>query len=100
MSLIPSKLVIVLFVSVASAKCSLNNLIDSDHASMKRIITIGKGFKTLASAKKTLRGIEIFRMIKIGHCAHINPGVHGEMQFYFSLYGLKWHPDLVYLTDC
>ena len=36
-----------------------NNRIESDHASLKRIINPGRGFQTLRTAKATLKGIAV-----------------------------------------
>ena len=36
----------------------INNRIEGDHAALKRLLRLGKGFKTMRSAKATLKGIE------------------------------------------
>ena len=43
-----------------------NNLIESDHAALKRIINPAKGFQSLRTAKSTIQAIEAFRTIKRG----------------------------------
>ena len=44
----------------------LNNLIEQDHRSVKRIVRPMLGFKAFHSAKVTLQGIELMHMIKKG----------------------------------
>lgn len=44
----------------------LNNRIEQDHRAIKRIVRPMLGFKTFASARCTLRGIELMHMIKKG----------------------------------
>jgi len=63
-----------------------NNRIESDHASLKKIIGPGKGFQTLRSAKATLLGIEAMRMIKRGHVHRKPVGVIGEVSFVNALF--------------
>jgi transposase-like protein len=42
----------------------LNNIIEQDHRSIKRIITTMLGFQSFRSASKTLKGIEAMNMVK------------------------------------
>jgi IS6 family transposase len=65
-----------------------NNRIESDHAALKKLITPMRGFKSLSSAKATLRGIEGVRTIKMGHVRGKSPGVTGEIRFIKGLFGL------------
>ena len=44
----------------------LNNIVEQDHRGIKRITNAMLGFKNFHSAQKTIRGIEIVRMIKKG----------------------------------
>jgi putative transposase len=44
----------------------LNNLVEQDHRSVKRIVRPMLGFKSFRSAKTTLQGIELVNMIKKG----------------------------------
>jgi transposase-like protein len=44
----------------------LNNLIEQDHRFIKRIIRPMLGFKSFGSARATLAGIELWRMLKKG----------------------------------
>lgn len=65
-----------------------NNRIESDHATLKKLITSKSGFKSLSSAKAPLRGIEAIRTIKHGHVHGEEPGVTGEIRFVNKLFGL------------
>ena len=42
----------------------LNNIVEQDHRMIKWCIMLGLGFKEFESAKRTLTGIEVIRMIK------------------------------------
>ncbi len=42
----------------------LNNLIEQDHRAIKRIINPMKGFKSFASAKATLVGVELHHILR------------------------------------
>jgi putative transposase len=52
----------------------LNNIIEQDHRMIKWRILLGLGFKEFESAKRTISGIEVVRMIKkiqpINHLYH------------------------------
>lgn len=65
-----------------------NNRIESDHATLKRIIDPGKGFQSLRTAKATLQCVEAMRTIKRGHVHGKAPGVPGEVSFVNGLFGL------------
>ena len=63
-----------------------NNLIESDHASIKRLLGHRQSFRSLRTAKATLSGIETIRTIKRGHIHHKQPGVAGEIRFIGQLF--------------
>lgn len=63
-----------------------NNLIENDHAAMKRLIGCRQSFQSLRTAKATLTGIETIRTIKRGHIHHKLPGVKGEIAFIDQLF--------------
>jgi len=63
-----------------------NNLIESDHAAMKRLLGYRQSFRSLRTAKATLTGVETIRTIKHGHIHHKQPGVLGEIQFIRQLF--------------
>lgn len=59
----------------------LNNIIEQDHRAIKKIINTMKGFKSFASAKATLAGIELHHMLRKGQYAEAaNRAVY--QQFY------------------
>lgn len=64
-----------------------NNLIESDHAAMKRLLGYRQSFRSLQTAKATLTGFETIRTIKRGHIHHKKPGVMGEIAFISQLFG-------------
>lgn len=63
-----------------------NNLIESDHAALKRLFGYRQSFRSLRSAKATLNGIETIRTIKRGHIQHKQLGVQGEISFIDQLF--------------
>lgn len=63
-----------------------NNLIESDHAAMKRLPGYRQSFRSLRTAKATLSGIETIRTIKRGHIHHKQPGETGEIEFIGQLF--------------
>jgi len=48
----------------------LNNIVEQDHRSIKRITKLMMGFKAFHSAEATLAGIELHHMLKKGQHAH------------------------------
>jgi putative transposase len=54
-----------LYIPVRQIKY-LNNMVEQDHRGIKRITNPMMGFKALYSAKATLAGIELYRMLKKG----------------------------------
>jgi IS6 family transposase len=63
-----------------------NNLIESDHAALKRLLGYRQSFRSLRSAKATLSGIETIRTIKRGHIHHKQTGILAEIQFIARLF--------------
>ena len=76
--------------AVVSHRSSMyhNNLIEADHGGLKRLITPTRGFKTLASAKATIKGIECMRMIRRDHVHGKAPGPTGERRLVHQIFGL------------
>lgn len=53
------------FKNVKWRQCKyLNNIVEQDHRTIKRRITINTGFKDFESAQRTLAGIEIINIIR------------------------------------
>ncbi len=63
-----------------------NNLIESDHAAMKRLFGHRQSFRSLRTAKTTLSGIETIRTIKRGHIHNKKHGAQGEIAFIHQLF--------------
>ncbi len=61
----------------------LNNSIESDHGKLKRIIKPTLGFKSLRTARATIQGFELMRMIKKGQCKNIYD-IKSEVNFIAS----------------
>ncbi len=64
----------------------LNNIIEADHGALKRVIRPTRGFQTMKTATATIKGFEIMRMIRRGHCLTCKPGVRNEIQFVNRLF--------------
>ena len=65
----------------------LNNIIKADHGALKRIIQPTRGFQQMKTASATLRGFEVMRMIRRGHCILPQPDVTGEIRLVNQLFG-------------
>jgi transposase, IS6 family len=66
----------------------LNNVIKADHGALKRVIRPARGFQRIATASATVKGIEVMRMIRRGHCGLAQPGVTGEIRLVSRLFSL------------
>jgi transposase-like protein len=67
----------------------LNNLIESDHGKLKRLIKPMLGFKTMKSANSMITGYEIMRMFKKGQFDFwLKMKSKNEAQFINELFGL------------
>ncbi|WP_424830219.1 DDE-type integrase/transposase/recombinase [Ruegeria sp.] len=63
----------------------LNNLVEADNGVLKQLFRPKRGFRSLTSAKTTLRGIETVRAIRKGHFANNPTDVRTEMAFLSNL---------------
>ena len=67
----------------------LNNLVEQDHRGVKRITNAALGYKSFYTAWRTIRGIEIMRMIYKGQVEGVNSkDVLEEKKFIESLFGI------------
>lgn len=66
----------------------LNNIIEADHGALKRVIRPTRGFQTMNTAAATLKGFEIMRMIRRGHCIQRDRRATGEIRLVNQLFGL------------
>ena len=64
----------------------LNNIIEQDHRSVKRIITPMLGFQSFRSASKTLKGIEAMNMVKKGQVNNLNYSGLSEIKYINQLF--------------
>ena len=53
----------------------LNNIIEQDHRTIKRIVKPMMGFKSFSSARRTLSGIEAMHMIRQGQAKGISQAI-------------------------
>jgi transposase-like protein len=66
----------------------LNNIIEADHGALKRVIRPTRGFQRMRTAYPTLKGFEVMRMIRRGHCILQAGGTTGEIRLVNQLFGL------------
>ena len=66
----------------------LNNVIEADHGALKRVIRPTRGFQRMKTAYATIKGFEVMRMIRRGHCDLTQPGVTGEVRLINQLFDL------------
>jgi len=66
----------------------LNNIIEQDHRSIKRIVNPMLGFQSFRSANKTLKGIEAMNMIKKRQVNNLNYSVFNEVKYINQLFGM------------
>ena len=71
----------------------LNNIIEQDHRSIKRIVNPMLGFQSFRSANKTLKGIEAMNMIRKGQVKNLNYSVlraHPKVITFYNFYNMKY----------
>jgi len=66
----------------------LNNVIEQDHRSIKRIINPMLGFQSFRSANKTLKRIEAMNMIKKGQVKNLNYSSLNKVKYVNQLFGI------------
>ena len=66
----------------------LNNIIEQDHRSIKRIIAPMLGFQSFRSASKTLKGIEAMNMVKKRQVNNLNYSGLNEVKYINQLFGI------------
>jgi len=64
----------------------LNNIVEQDHRSVKRIITSMLGFRSFRSASKTLKGIEAMNMVKKRQVNNLNYSGLSEVKYINQLF--------------
>ena len=67
----------------------LNNLVEQDHRSVKRITNAALGYQSFHTAWRTIRGIEIMHMINKGQVESVSKkDVLEQKKFVESLFGI------------
>jgi IS6 family transposase len=66
----------------------LNNIIEQDHRSIKRIVNPMLGFQSFRSANQTLKGIEAMNMIKKRQVNDLSYSVLNEVKYINHLFGI------------
>ena len=66
----------------------LNNIIEQDHRSIKRIIAPMLSFQSFRSASKILKGIEALNMVKKGQIKNLNYSGLNEAKYTNQLFGI------------
>ncbi len=66
----------------------LNNIIEQDHRSIKRVVNPMLGFQSFHTAIKTLKGIEAMNMIKKGQIKNFNYSGFNEAKYINQLFGI------------
>jgi len=64
----------------------LNNIIEADHGALKQVIRPTRGFQTMRTAAATIKGFEVMRRIRRGHCLTCKPHVKDEVRFVHKLF--------------
>jgi transposase, IS6 family len=67
----------------------LNNIVEQDHRNVKRRTWLAKGYGSLQTAWRTLRGIEAMEMVRKGRARWVaKDDVVGQAKFVSKLFGL------------
>ncbi len=66
----------------------LNNIVEQDHRSIKRIIAPMLSFQSFRSESKVLKGIEALNMIKKGQIKNLNYSGLNEAKYTNQLFGI------------
>lgn len=66
----------------------LNNITEADDGAIKRVIRPTRGFQPMRTAAATIKGFEVMRMIRRGHCLTCKPRVKDEIRFVNKLFDI------------
>ena len=64
----------------------LNNIIEADLGALKQVIRPARGFQIIKTVSNTIKGFEVMRMIRRGHCLTCKPHVEDEVRFINKLF--------------
>ena len=59
----------------------VNNIFEADHGAFKRVNRPAQGFQTMKTAADMIKGFEVMRMIRRGHCLTSKSHVKDEVCF-------------------
>jgi transposase-like protein len=65
-----------------------NNIIEADHGAHKHVIRPTRGFQRMKTASATIKGFEVMRMIRRGHCIQRERRALSEFRLVNQLFGL------------
>jgi transposase-like protein len=66
----------------------LNNITEADNGALRRAVRPTRGFQGIKTASATLKGIEVMRMIRRGHCILHRLGLKGGICLVNQMFGL------------
>ena len=61
-------------------------MIEADHGALKQVIRPARDFQRMKTAAATIKGFEVMRMIRRGHCLACKPHVKDEVCFVNKLF--------------
>jgi len=64
----------------------LNNITEADHGALRRVLRPTRGLQTMRTATATIKGFEVMRMIRRGHCLTCKVAVQNEIRFVNHLF--------------
>ena len=78
-----------LSVNIKHRTCKyLNNIIEADRGALKRVIRPTRGFQTMKTAAATIKGFEVMRMIRRGHCLTCKPHAKDQVRIVNKLFDI------------
>ena len=67
----------------------LNNIVEQDHRSIKRLVKPGMGFGSFNTARRTIKGYEIMNMVRKGQIEKVERGaVQDRVKFMHQIFEL------------
>ena len=67
----------------------LNNILEADHGALNRVIRPTRGKQRMKTSRAALKGFEVMRKIRPGHCVQARPGAIGENRLVNQIFGLS-----------
>jgi transposase-like protein len=64
------------------------NIFVAYHGALMRVIRPTRAFPRMKAARAALKGFDVMRMIRRGHCVLARPGAIGEVRLVNELFGL------------